>query len=45
MIAVLALAILCLCSVGMIGAVVASLRDSPRPLRTTWGYDTRRPLP
>jgi hypothetical protein len=45
MVTALALAILCLCLVSLIGAVVASLRDSPRPLGTTWSYDSRRPLP
>jgi hypothetical protein len=45
MVTVLALAFLCLCLVSLIGALVTSLRDSPRPLRTTWSYDSRRPLP
>jgi len=42
MILVVALAALCL--VGMIGAAVASVRDSRSPMRTIWGYDSRRPL-
>ncbi|HEX5729416.1 hypothetical protein [Microbacterium sp.] len=42
MVLVIALAILCL--VGMVGTVVATLRDSRSPVRTIWGYDTRRPL-
>jgi len=42
MILVFALATLCL--VGMIGAAVAAVRDSRSPMRTIWGYDSRRPL-
>lgn len=42
MVLVLALGILCL--VGVIGTVVASVRDSRSPMRTVWGYDSRRPL-
>ncbi|HWI30450.1 MAG TPA: hypothetical protein VNT50_03100 [Microbacterium sp.] len=42
---VLALALAILCLVGVISAVVASVRDSRSPIRTVWGYDTRRPLP
>ena len=31
--------------VGALATVVVSLRDSPRPVRTVWGYDTRNPVP
>lgn len=43
MVLVIALAVVCL--VGVIGAVVASVRDSRAPLPTIPHYDTRRPLP
>jgi hypothetical protein len=42
MILILALAILSL--IGVMGAIVASVHDSRSPVRTVWGYDTRRPL-
>ena len=42
---VLVLALAGLSLIGVIGAVVASVRDSQGPIRTVWDYDTRHPLP
>lgn len=41
---VLALVIGAVCLVGVVGTVIASVRDALPPMPTIWGYDTRRPL-
>ena len=42
---VLAIALAVICLVGVIGAVIASVRDRHAPIPTIPDYDTRRPLP